>query len=365
MQMKALYKYLFLLLAPALAACSGNVDDSDLPLHIQADKTAVAADGQDAVTFTVTYGIEDVSASGNMILSWEKDGASKSMKASENTFTTNDPGKYVFSAEYKDGPKIIRSSETVTIEATVKEGPSSGFYHKMLAMEFTSVWCTYCPALALSVSKIESDYPGRIIPVAFHSDRMGEDRMTLELNDRIYEKVQTGDGGLPMFAFDFRKSSQHIVNEYDKIADELQKNLREYESVCGVAIESTFDNASRKLDVTASFKSDVQEAFRYHIFLIEDGIEEAQAGAEGAYVHNNVLRAIAADNIFGAKVNQGELLKPGQEYEASRSFVIDENWNEKEMKVVVCILRDFDGSYACDNSNVCQLGESAGYLYEE
>ena len=42
---------------------------------------------------------------------------------------------------------------------------STGYAKKMIAMQFTSVGCTYCPILAEAIKEVEADYPGEIIPV--------------------------------------------------------------------------------------------------------------------------------------------------------------------------------------------------------
>lgn len=349
-----------------LSGCSGNTDTEVSELKLRADKTSVAADGKDMVTFTVTYGTDDVSLSQDMNMTVESDGQKTRLDAGVNTFTAKKAGNYMFSAEYKDGNRIIYSEEKVNINATEVSNRRS-YYHKLLAMMFTSVHCTYCPLLAEAMSEIMKEHGKRIALVAFHSDKMGSDPMTLPLNDRIYEKVSTGDG-LPMFAFDFRKSSQHIVNEYAKIISEMQHQTQTDGSECGVAIESAFDETSRRLEVTVRFQTNREQSCRYHIFLVEDGIEYMQAGHEGSspYIHNNVLRAASADNVFGSKLNLGNALTPGTEYAAQKTFELPEEWNHNNMRVIVSILGTSDGSsYSCDNTNECPLGQNADYLYEE
>ncbi len=359
---------LLLLAALALFACSGTIDSTTQKLHITADKTEVCADGTDHITFTVTYGTDDVSASSSMNLICEKDSKQTMLPAGKNTFTPTDEGEYILSAQYKDGSEIVNSEEKITISssAAMKE-LSSGWYQKLLAMEFTSIHCTYCPILAEAVEIVQAKYPGRIVAAAFHDNSMGDDPMSLSLNGKIYNKIATGDG-LPLFAFNFRKSSQHIVNETAKIISELELNMKEYKPTCGVAIETNYDSSTRKLEVSAKIKSDIATSYRYHIFLIEDDIRYYQAGHEGteSYIHNNVVRQIAADNIYGAKMNQGEILVPGKEYTANKSFNIPTEWNVEKMRVVVCMLNSSDGStYTCSNTNECDLGDKADYLYEE
>lgn len=365
--MKNILKHIMVATAVMLLhGCSGNTDTEVAVLKLRADKTSVAADGKDMVTFTVTYGTDDISLSQDMNLTVEIDGSRTRLDAGTNTFSTRKSGEYMFTAEYKDGNRTIYSEDKVVVSAT-EVSTQVSYYHKMLAMMFTSVHCTYCPLLAEAITAVKMVNSKRIAPVAFHSDKMGQDPMTLPLNDRIYEKVSTGDG-LPMFAFDFRKSSQHIVNEYAKIISELNSLILSHISECGVAIESVFDETSRELKVTAKFKTSRAKAYRYHIFLVEDGIEYMQAGHEGSspYIHNNVLRAASADNVFGSKLNLGNALTPGTEYAAQKTFELPEEWNHNNMRVIVSILGTSDGSsYSCDNTNECPLGQNADYLYEE
>lgn len=240
---------------------------------------------------------------------------------------------------------------------------SSSYAKKMIAMQFTSVGCTYCPILAEALRQVEENHPGIVIPVAFHMDFGGmTDPMTLPMNTKFYEKVATGEG-LPMFALDFEKSSQHIVNEYAKIVSEMELQTEEHPAVCGVAVETAYDASARSVEVKARFRSDVAGECRYHIFLLEDGIEASQAGSdEAAYIHDNVLRMIASDDLRGARLNSGEALEPGKEYEVTKTLTLDQAWNPENMKVVVAMLDTEDGStFCCNNANVCALGKSADY----
>lgn len=366
--MKLIRNMILALAALVSAACSGNLDDQTSSLKITADKTEISADGIDKVTFRVSYGSQDVSASKDMTLTWEKDGLRKDMAAGTSSFSTIEAGTYVFHAQYKTAEGTV-TSEKISITAKAVEVKLSGYYRKMLAMEFTSIFCTYCPILAEAVENIEKAYPGRIIPVAFHCDNMGTDPFTLPLNGKFYEMViNFNDDGLPLFAFDMRKSSRDIINEYAKIESEMKAQLEAYPAVCGVAVSNIYDPSSRKMEVEAKFKTDMTGEYRCHIFLVEDGIEYTQAGHEGStpYVHENMVRAIASDNIFGSKLNKGSFLEPGTEYTYTKTFILDEEWNEKNIRVVACMLRsDLDGNFHVNNSNECSIAASAGYLYEE
>ena len=378
-------KYIVKLLLPVLMllpflACSGNLDDEGdaaeygVPegvLRIFADKTEIAADGVEKVTFTVVYGSSDVSDMSGMVISHERGGVVTELPEGKHEFTSTAPGEYVFTATYDyGGKKHTDNSVKVTVRSSGSQ-ISSGYRQKMIAMQFTSVGCVNCPILAEALKNVQKNYPDMIIPVAFHLDYDVEDPMTLSMNSRFYSRLSDKDDhslGLPMFAFNFRKSSQPIINEYAKIVSEMELQAELYPPVCGVAVETSYDEGSGKVQIDAKFRSDVAMDARYHIFLLEDGYEYYQAGFDGdEYVHDNVLRYISSDNVLGSKIEQGKVLEPGREYVVSKSVKLDGSWNASKMRVVVAMLCSYDGgeTYCSNNANECSIGESADYSYED
>ncbi len=379
--MKSIVKFLLpvLMLLP-FYACSGNLDDEGdaseygVPegvLRIFADKTEIAADGVEKVTFTVVYGSSDVSDMSGMVISHERGGVVTVLPEGKHEFTSTVPGEYVFSATYDyGGMKHTDNSVKVTVRSSGSQ-ISSGYRQKMIAMQFTSVGCVNCPILAEALKNVQKNYPDKIIPVAFHLDYDVKDPMTLSMNSRFYSRLSDKDDhslGLPMFAFNFRKSSQPIINEYAKIVSEMELQAELYPPVCGVAVETSYDEGSGKVQIDAKFRSDVAMDARYHIFLVEDGYEYYQAGFDGdEYVHDNILRYISSDNVLGSKIEQGKVLEPGREYVVSKSVKLDGSWNASKMRVVVAMLCSYDGgeTYCSNNANECSIGESADYSYED
>lgn len=360
----------FALPALAFSACSGNTDEGEYRLTIRPDKTEIYADGAQVVSFTVCYGAEDVSRSADMHITWEKDGVPADMAAGKNTFSTSEPGTYYFTAQYAAGNQVVHSDKVMVTAVEPESVASSGFYRKMLGMEFTSIFCISCPFLAEAIENICDAYPGRLVPVSFHCDFMGADPMTMPMNAKFYEKVANmkDDKALPLFAFDMRKSTRDIINEYAKIESEMLLQFEKYQAFCGVAVSSEYDPSSGKVDVEARFITDVSGEYRCHIFLVEDGVEYTQAGHDGSspYLHDNVVRAIASDNVFGSKLNKGNPLEPGKEYVYTKSFTLNEEFDAENMRVVACILSaGSDDAFHVNNTNECGLNGTAGYLYEE
>lgn len=282
----------------------------------------------------------------------------------------------LFTLAESDGGKVIVDNSIVFVAGeSVDYRYASGYEPSddaldsepaMVAMQFTSIGCTYCPILSSALNDVQENMPGRIIPVSFHLDYNGfEDPMALPVNAKFYEKVNTGDGaGLPLFALNFRKSSQHIVNEYQKIVSEIEYQSEAYPSTSGVAVLCDYDEAGRKVNVKARFVSSVSEECRYHIFLLEDGIQHAQAGADGDYVHDNVFRAMSGDNILGARLNEGKALEAGKEYVVERTMDVEDGWNPENMRAVAILMKSDDSgeTWCCDNASECTLTaeESAG-----
>lgn len=378
--MRRIFNVLFMAIAAfAFMSCSGNVDTEgdageygvpDGVLRIFADKEEIVADGTDKVTFTVVYGSSDVSQMSGMRISADMNGTVTELGKGVNVFTSLIPGEYVFTATYDyGGEKRTDNSVKVRVRPSGNQ-MSSGYRQKMIAMQFTSVGCVNCPILAAAIKNVQADQPGRLIPVAFHMDYDIDDPMTLSMNSRFYSKVSGRDDysiGLPMFALNFRQSSEHIVNEYAKIVAEIEHQAELYPAVCGVAVGTSYDEASRKVTVNAMFKSDMAMDARYHIFLVEDGYEYYQAGSEeDEYVHDNVLRYISSDNVLGSKLEQGKVLEPGKEYSVTKTVRLENEWEVSRMRVVVAMLISDDGgeTYCSNNANECAIGESVDYLYE-
>lgn len=302
------------------------------------------------------------------------DGEYKVEKVCEHPeLTSSDDWRVVlFTLTETGGKAIIDNSVTFTpgesvdyryADGYVDQGGGIDAERRMVAMQFTSTGCTYCPILSTALKDVQKNLPGKIIPVSFHLDYNGlSDPMALPVNAKLYDKVNTGSGaGLPLFALNFRKSSQHIVNEYSKIVSEIEYQESAWPSVSGVGVNSEYDASSGTVSVTARFVSEVSDEYRYHIFLLEDGIVTGQAGADGDYVHDNVFRAMDGDNILGSWLNSGKVLEAGKEYSVTRTMEVKAGWNPENMRVVAILMRSSDGgsTWYSDNAAECALDTPA------
>ena len=334
-------------------------------LTISADKSTISADGADAVTFTVKYGATDVSKDKSVNIIRTFNGEQMELGAGANSFTTTVAGRYTFKARYYKGGEYISENE-VTIEAisAVSDG-AQNFRHKLLGMQFTSIGCPNCPTLSSVIKSIQSSQPERLVPVSFHLDYTIPDPMRIDMGDTYYKTLK--GIGLPMFNLDLYNGEEMTSNR-SVIESEMKKRVENYPPTCGVAITTSYDAQSRELTITPRIKSNTASSYRYLVMLVEDGIKAEQYGVNGEYTHNNVVRAVLSDNIYGSRFNNGATLAVGVDTQLSAPIktTLKSNWKAENMRVVVSALSTYDGgkSYNCNNTNECEIGKSVGYLLE-
>ena len=362
--MQVVYRLLATVVSIAAILTSCGVDNPEVVpdgvVRIFADKTQISADGVDAVNFRVMYGSEDITSKKTCTINVKGKDSSYNLPAGAGSFSTAVAGTYTISATYYYGGDIV-SDNTVTVEATASAVQTGRYYQKLLGMQFTSVLCPSCPALSSTLKSVQNEYPGRISVVSFHVSAMGTDPMWLKMSDTFFKSVADSDG-LPAFAFNVRMNTEHIISEYSKIVNEMNRQLRDFPSTCGVALETAV--ADGKADITVKITSEVASIMKYHVFLVEDGLDYDQLGSQGEYLHNNVLRYCKSDSVWGTTFNSGKALEPGVEYTARTTVTLDDSWITGNLRVVAVAMTTTDGgmSYACNNLNDCVLGSSADYV---
>ena len=329
-------------------------------LRIFADKTEISADGADCVTFKVMFGSEDVSSKKTMHLVKEYDGRKEDMENGANVFSTVVPGTYKFTAYLYSGGDHYSDNEIVV---TVSPVQAQKEYVKMiLAEQYTSTGCVNCPGLSANIRQLQNDMPDVLVPVAFHMDFSSTvDPMAVDATAAFMK--YHGFQGLPYFNLNFHKASgvETFLTTMEKaVSDELDDNP----ATCGVAIETSFDEASREAVVKTRITSNLPMRYKYHVFLVEDGLDHAQLGADMTYVHDNVVRKMLAPDVTGFNINKKQPFTPGVEVAVENRTEISGEWDPANMRVVVAALISNDGemTWICTNVNECRLGESVDYL---
>lgn len=347
-------------------ANNGGGTEEALPvgvMRIYADKTVINADGTDCVNITVLYGTEegniDISDGPTTRLVYTFNGQQTKLGYGVHSFSTTTPGTYTISATAYRGGNVASENE-ITITANNSNTSGLNFYHKHLGMQFTSVGCQNCPALSVAIKAVQEAMPGRLVALSFHENFKYEDPMMLPISDKYHNHL--GEAGLPRFFLNMRPGD---IGAYQKSIERgIEEHTELYPPTCGVAIDT--DVVDGKIALKAKITSATSTIYRYDVMVVEDGIEYMQLGVSGDYAHNNVVRLVASSGITGSRFNSGEALEPGREYVAERSITIEDGWNVENLRIVVVALTTPDGgeSYVVNNCNECKLGESVDYSYE-
>lgn len=367
--MKRFLIYIGMILSSAMAAVScGGPDGQDevVPegvLRIFADKTSLAADGVDYVTFKVMFGSKNVSSEKTMKIVYTIGDKEVEMSAGAHSFSTTAPGEYIFKATlYSSGNHV--SDNQIVIRANDVAGQRQ--YKQMVVGEqFTSVGCVNCPSLSTNIKSVQEQMPDVLVPLSFHMDYNKMDPMTCDATAKFYKSY--GMSGLPFFNLNMRKKEGGVSRDVSGIIKAIKEELELYPATCGVAIETTYDQSTREVSVTSKITSNVAARHKYHIFLVEDGIQEYQDGVTGIYTHNNVVRRMFAMDVTGMNINKKNPFTPGVEVTAVNSAKLEAGWKPENMRVVVIAMTTSDGgnTFNCNNVNYCPVGGSVDYIINE
>lgn len=380
--MKKISKYIAMVALGAatllFGSCHGTPDDpideptdpkTEVPdgvLRIFADKTTITANGSDVVTFTAMLGKEDVSTAKTFQLFRTSLGKETPMPYGVNSFSTVVPGEYTFRAEYYRAGRYYSDNEVLVVaESSGVVGEQKDYAQNVLGFQFTSVGCVNCPTLSANIKVIEEEMPGVMIPVSFHRDFNMTDPMTHPMTDAYYKKIKRD--GLPQFNANLIIEDRYItVSSYSDMVEMINSVSTEYPATCGVAIESSLEpnySGMHQLDVNVKVTSNTESAYRYQVFLVEDGIEEYQEGAGGDYKHNNVVRVCLSDSVYGNVLNEGAPFQTGVEVSKTSTLTIPETCKVDNMRVVVAVFCSYDGgsTFIVNNCAQCPVGESVDY----
>ncbi len=347
-----------------LVSCSGNVDTDALQdLFLEADKSAILNDGNDAVTFSVWYGNTEVTDSENLVIKYSLDGGEQtSLPTAQVPFKSTAEGIYEFTASYRtEGGQVVENVNKVVIKVVKVET----YVRRALAMQFTSTGCPNCPSLGDIMADLNEP---RVSIASFHTDYGGySDPMKVTVTQTLAEKFgYTSSFTLPFFALDMNLTLTETVDK-EKIETKIEDRLAKA-TTCGVAIGSAYEASTKSLKIDLKVTSSTERAYKYVLLLVEDGISALQMGPDdgASYIHNNVVRKMVNMYIDGDNLIKGGAFKPGIEVVESRTVTIEDDWNIENMRIIAAAMTPEDGStYSCENVNECKAGSNVDYLIAE
>lgn len=356
--MKVILKFfaLFCLASAAvgIAACSGNTDetmDDQYRPVLNADKSSIAADGADAVAFTVTYDGKDVTSSSTIRCT-----SHTGISVSGARFSTTAAGNYVFEAVYDN--KTSAACKVSAVQSGTQA--ASRFVRKVCVMEFTGQWCAMCPTgynyLWYVVSR---NYAETAHIIALHDNSQGIDEMAIPVQRELFSAFKLV--GYPSAVIDLRDTSPLTDDNAGALKKGIETSLYDYPAHCGVAVASNYDEESGKASVTARLFPEVDGEYRIALWVVEDNIvsKQNQGGRyEDNYTHNHVARRLASESWKGDNLGN---IAAGKEVTKNYEINVDGNWNIDNTSVFALAV---DASGHVNNMAACPLKDGkADYEY--
>ena len=255
--------------------------------------------------------------------------------------------------------------------------------------QFTSINCGWCPTGSEMLSALQ-DLRDDVAVVAIHSSGMDyghaiPDPYVLPEGDNLAYTFTTGyptgmfnryyvddpnmnsDGSLALI-LSWNGSSQAVAQMFSESVVDASNSIP---SFANVNIDAEYNEDNRQLTITVSgdavdgFKDLVEDA-ALTVYLTEDNVEGKQINYNVGssylnYVHNNVLRSVVNENLYGDPV----VWTGDNTYSNEYTVTLDDEWKPENMKVVAFIGRPITDDSQLDdvwvnNANMLELGTSTG-----
>lgn len=357
-KMKILKNIFVALSAAVLLSCSGNVDDSSLPV-LKAGDVEIDLASETRTEFTVTYNGADVT--GESVIS------SPTAEVKGNVFMPQQEGTYTFVAEYSGR---LSNEVTVNVIDSAPEYVESKYDRHVCVIEFTGAWCINCPEgydkmMGVLSKPSMAKYKENIHICAFHSDLEGTDTLAIPATQDVFKLF---DGlAYPSFATDLRESGVLTSEGISLFQPSIMASFNDYPAHCGVAVSSTLNPDGTEAEVTARVMSEKTSDYRVVILVVQDrikGWQKTPMFSEGQpdYNHSHVVRKVVTSytgTFTGEKLTDDGRIAAGSEASKTWTVDIDSRWVLENTEIYAIVL-DKDGYV--NNMNVCHIdGGDSGY----
>lgn len=206
------------------------------------------------------------------------------------------------------------------------------FWHRSMIMKFTGTWCGYCPFMDEALAIAERIYPDEFEAACLHyGDEYQPDCAEAFVN-------RFGIHNYPTALQDFRVSipnyspTAYTAELFKAVLDEQESY---YPPVTGISFTSSLKGSTITVDVKIYAKK--ADDYRVTVLLLEDGVKGTQAGADGSYEHNNMIR-LALSSPSG---NDAQIDSDGSIWSKNFSGTVPYGCNESNLSVLVYVERPF------------------------
>ena len=334
---------------------------------LTADKSMVKSG--EAVTFTVIYEGEDVTASSTIHANYTNEEVS-------NPYTTTESGELSFYAKY-NGLKSKICSVTVT-PAYAPEFPedanpeSFDFNQRMLIVDHTGLGCAYCPGVkqAIHDTQEKAQYKDKfnvVYAYTFSSNEVCYSSAARTLWNYYVGVCSTGDKltGYPSFTTNYCFNYTGKYQLEQRIDDLWEENP-------AASIAYAAEIVDDKIVVSASVKSSVAQNYKLSLWVLEDDIyaKQTNASAEWMHTHSSVMRdaptGVSNSDISGIDfgyIEAGATLSRILEFD----LFCANSWKKENFKLIAVLSapsEQYGGKYEVVTTAICEFGSSVGFDYK-
>ena len=282
------------------------------PPQLSINKTSIAADGWETVTFTAKgQGNADITSSCQFFVG--------NVQLSGNTWWTATPGTYSI--------KAVRSGvESQIISLNVTDPGPSPFSQKVVVEDLTGTWCGHCPRVGMPLESYANTHPNAVV-IANHGP--SNDPYTFSNHAIIANFFQLT--GYP---------SAYVNRDikWNENTSQLD-NAAQKRAPLGISLQTTVNGNT--ISGTAKVKYDVNTSvsLKLVLYLVEDGKVYPQVNYGyfslpdpiTNYIHNNILRKTITD-LYGDILTTADHVKGSTE---NFNFTVDATgYNISKCKIV-------------------------------
>ena len=343
-------------------------------LTLTADTYYIKAGSDDACEFAVCLNgepLEEGFVIRNITAGTEHSGTS---------FSAAEVGETRFSASYElseDGETIVLTTSPVTVEAVTYDVPAAvqdpdssnlSFVKRVLFTQFTGTECTACPAMKLALYQFlaREDVEGKVVLAAAHCG-IFTDGDPAKLNEGLDQAL--GANVKPHLDINLKQRSWQTTSGTDRLQSEFNAAYRSADAKGGIAVSPILDNGVLRIKV--SVKAALKDKFRVGLWLLEDGIEGVQQGADSDdefyTIHDKCVRAVCGE-VKDQEDYSGVLLgdiDQGGTAEHVFEIPVEEKWVLENCHMAVFITTpNAKGKYYVNNVVDCPLTGQTPYEYK-
>lgn len=337
-------------------------------LSITANRSMLAGDGEDVVTFTVMYGVEDVTADAVI----KKNGS----PLTGTVFASDIAGDFTFTAEYTPvgQTESIVSEDAVEVKAVESEAFDAGRrpYKNVLFHVVTETTCMPCVTLKGNLEEAPTS-AGGIIPVYLYYN--GPTKLVMGITNTNYaqELRDNGrEGGYQLFTGRYPTGTTELTESFEgnyAVDDIRTEYYNPYVHVAnppktGVRVVSMTDDL--KVYGVASVGASVAGNYRVAVILVEDDVIATQRLPSGVtdpnYSHKGVFRNCSGNGL-GTELGD---MAVGDVKSAEFSISIrNSNYTRANLSLVVYSLYKEGAAWRVSNAVKLPIGDTKAYAYAD